>query len=495
MNQHLESQNDSLAPGQLRAGVAKSEITTNEPGIVIHDPLYAKALVLSDGDTTGIIIAMDVTAIGGICDVSDDFLPNLRSRIESELGIPGANVLVNASHTHPPGRILCDDAQQIERTFDAVKRAYENLTPVKAGTGAGHEDSIMMNRNLTLKNGKHWTIRHANPTPPDDEVVSVGPIDPEIGILRLDRLDGTPFAVVFNYAGHSLWGAPRGAVTADWPGIACGVIEDNLGHDAMAFFLQGAGGDIIDVMFKDFGRPRNIEPVGLKLGLSTLRGYRGIETGDAKLSIVSETIELPHRTDIAERIEALRKEQAEILTSLRFNSLNFKSFLPLYLQHTLNPKYPNNNAYAYLQDEKLGFIERAATDEITAAKVEEYLLALKKMETLIRIEDDIATLERHQGIIDDFGKQTISTEIMGFKVGDCVFITAPIEILTEVSLNVKSASPYQNTFMAAFTNGYMHYGPPAWHYELGGYEVTECFFAPEWQQMFESTAANVISKL
>jgi hypothetical protein len=60
---------------------------------------------------------------------------------------------------------------------------------------------------------------------------------------------------------------------------------------------------------------------------------------------------------------------------------------------------------------------------------------------------------------------------------------------------VKRASPYTHTFVAAFSNGYMHYGPPAAYYDLGGYEVTECLLAPEWQQLYEAKAQEVIRRL
>ena len=119
--------------GVLRAGVAKSDITTNVEGVRINDPLYAKALVLDDGTTRLAIVAMDVTAIGGIGEIGDGFLPALRARIESELGIPGPHVLVNASHNHPPVRMLCDPPEQLERTFDAVRRAAASLTEVTVG--------------------------------------------------------------------------------------------------------------------------------------------------------------------------------------------------------------------------------------------------------------------------------------------------------------------------------------------------------------------------
>ena len=493
---------DGTVAGSLRAGVAKSDITTDAEGALIRDPLYAKALVLDDGATMAAIITMDTTAIGGrrisqrmLDDVGEEFLPNLRSRIQEELSIPGCHVLVNASHTHPPGRLLCDDAEQVDRTFDAVSRAVRNMTPVKIGSGVGHEDRVTINRTLRLKNGQDWTIRHTNPCPPDDEVAGVGPIDPEIGILRIDRMDGRPLAVVYNFACHPLFGDSQGSITANFPGVASRVIEENLGNDAMALFLQGAGGDIADVFFKDFSRPRDIEPLGAMLGLSTLEALRNIQTKDAKLSVVSETIELPRRTDIPERITALRQEQTELLESLRSTCLNLKSFLPLYIKYALSPDYPSDYSYRYLQAEKIGTDELCAMDSYNRKNIEKYLKNIYAMEKLARIQDKTATLKKHQAINDEASEPTISAEVQGIRIGDCVLITAPVEVLVEVGLNVKKTSPYEHTFVAAFSNGYMHYGPPATAYSRGGYEVTECLLAPEWQSIYEEKANEIIRRL
>jgi hypothetical protein len=339
----------ALPSSSLRAGVAKADITTTEAGIKINDPLYAKALVLDDGKTRLAIIAMDAVAIGGIGDVGDAFLPTLRLRIQEELSLEGHHVLVNASHTHPPGRLLCSDEEQVDRVFGTVKRACENMTAVKVGTGIGYEDRIMMNRTLRLKNGRHWTIRHAIPCPPDEEVASVGPVDPDIGIIRIDHVDGRPLAVVYNFACHPYLGVPGGGITADFPGFASKVIEENLGHGVMALFLQGAAGDITEILYKDVNRPRESEPLGAMLGLSTLQAWRGIQTtAEATLSVVTEYIDLPRRTDIPKRIALLQQEQADLLRTLRFTSLNFKAFLPLYLKHLMSPDYPLDDAYRYL---------------------------------------------------------------------------------------------------------------------------------------------------
>lgn len=478
----------------LRAGAAKSEISRVEAGLRINDPVYAKALVLADGDTKVAIIGMDVTAIGGIGEVSDAFLPELRARIESELGIPPLHVLVNASHNHPPLNFLCSHEEQVAKTFDAVKRAYESMEAVTAGAGAGHEDRISMNRTLRLSDGTGWTIRHSNPSPPDDVVESVGPIDPEIGVLRLDRMDGSTLAVVYNFACHPYVTVPEGGVTADFPGFASEVIEDNL-PGAMALFLQGAGGDITPILYKDVNRARDSAPEGRLLGLSTLKAVRAIETKPAALKVVNEALRLPRKADFDERVAELEAEQASLLHSLRGMSLNLRSFVPLYVKHLMNPEYPLDYKYRYLQSESIGEDQFSDMDEQNRAYMDKYMRNVRTMEKMARNEDKIATLRRHQKINADSGEDTVATEVQGIRIGDFVLVTSPTEMLTTVGLNVKNGSPFEHTFVAPYSNGYIHYGPPASEYPMGGYEVTECLLDPAWQALYEAKAAEVLKAL
>jgi len=489
----LQSQVFAQAPA-LRAGVAKADISRVEEGLRINDPVFAKVLVLEENNTRAVIIGMDVTAIGGIGEVTDAFLPELRARIESELGIPPLNVMVNASHNHPPLNFLCSHEEQVAKTFDAVKRAFDSLEPVTAGAGAGHEDRISMNRTLRLSDGTGWTIRHSNPSPPDDVVESVGPIDPEIGVLRLDRLDGSTLAVVYNFACHPYVTVPEGGVTADFPGFASAVIEENL-PGAMAIFLQGAGGDITPILYKDVNRARDSAPEGRILGLSTLKAVRAIETKPAGLKVVNETLPLPRKSDFDERVAELEAEQATLLRSLRGTSLNFRSFMPLYVKHMMNPEYPLDYKYRYLQSASIGEDEFSDMDEQNRAHLDKYLRNIRTMEKMARNVDKIATLRRHQKINSDSGEETVATEVQGIRIGDFVLVTSPTEMLSTVGLNVKSASPFEHTFVAPYSNGYIHYGPPASEYAMGGYEVTECLLDPTWQALYEAKAADVLAAL
>ena len=117
------------------------------------------------------------------------------------------------------------------------------------------------------------------------------------------------------------------------------------------------------------------------------------------------------------------------------------------------------------------------------------------MERLSALQDELATFLRHEEINRSSGGEFITAEIQGIRIGDFFLISAPIEVLTEVGMNVKKSSPHKHTYIAAFSNGYMHYGPPADTYDMGGYEVTECFLAPEWQEIFEGTALDILQRI
>lgn len=479
----------------LYAGVAKSDITTDSPDIIVHDRMYAKAIILDDGVTTLAILVLDAVAIGGICDVSDAFLPALRARIEAHLGIPAAHVLVHATHTHPPVRHLCDEAAQVDRAFDAVRRAKQDMVPVTVGAGRGHEDRILINRTLRLRDGQHWTIRQANPCPRDEAIEGLGPIDPEIGILRFDRTDGRPLAVLFNYACHPLVGVPGGHVTANYPGFACSTLEEVLGPDVMAIFLQGAAGDVTELTYKDVNHPRDSGPIGTMLGLSTLRALRNLRMQPVTLDVVHDQVELPRRTDSDECIAELLEEQKRLLASLRFTSLNFKAFLPLYLKHALDPKHPADYRYAYLHAEQRGSRDLAEMDRENRANLEKYRANIDAMEELARLQDKLATLERHKAINDASGGSAVAAELQMIRIGDCVIVAAPMELLAEVGLRIKAFSPFAQTFVAAFSNGYLHYAPPASDYAKGGYEATECLLDPGWEPLFERKMDELFKRL
>jgi len=476
---------------EMRAGVAKIEITDRDAGPV-NDPLYVKALVLRNDTVTLAAVTVDAVALAEIGRIGNDYLPKLRARIEKELGIASANVLVNASHCHGT---VCADVT--DRSFQAVKEAAQALVPVTMGAGIGHEDRIMENRRFKLKDGSEADARRAYSLPPDESIVAVGPVDPEIGILRLDRKDGKPLAVVYNFACHPIEGVPSGGNTADLAGFASKAIEESVGEGVTAFFLQGCAGDINPALYKDVERPHDAEPLGNLLGLSTVRALRSISAvEDDRLQVIRESLELP-RADHMARIAALEAEQTRLLQSLKGTDINLKTFIPLAVKMGLSEKFPSQYGYRYMHEERTGRDDLKKLDAANRASVEQYIENIHSMEQLTRLQENLGLLRKHQAENAAADKKTLTVELLAVRIGDFVLVTFPGELSVEIGLNIKKSSPHKPTFVAGYTNGYIYYAPTAEQLANAGaaQEDSDTLLAPEWQKLFEDRVAEMLKKL
>ncbi|MSR65177.1 MAG: hypothetical protein EXS18_05285 [Verrucomicrobiae bacterium] len=496
----------TCAEGELAYGLYPEKTMAHIPPqyrdmkVTIDDPLFVRALVLDDSGEKLVLVTLDVCAIGArsisqfiLNDSADDFVPRVRKRVEQELGIPGDRVSLSASHTHPPGRLLCDDEEQIKRTVAAIKQALNNLTPVTIGVGAGHEDTLTINRTMVMKNGTDYTWR---PEPSGKEIEKLRPIDPEIGIVRIDRLDGSPLAVLYDFASHLLVGCRKGAVTADFPGVTSRYLEETLGGGVMAIFLQGANGDIVEASYDNYETPhtKSKDDFGYQLGRSVLMAYRTITTGPAPIKVATRNVEFPLRKDIPEAVAAAKREQMELMRSVRYTDLSFKTFLPLYLKYSLHPD-PNHVPQRYMAADNSGDGSFRTLDEHNRGAVKKYLESLRAMELMSISELKIGTLEKHQELITELGGVSVPAEIKGIRIGECVFIAAPMEMLAEVGFNVKKWSPFKHTYVISDANGYLHYALPASYYGRGGYEATECLLAPDWEKIFEQAVRQILEEL
>jgi len=481
----------TIQAAELLAGVAKVDISRLDAGPV-NGRLHVRALVLKSGSTTAAIVTVDVVAVGEIGHVSDEYLVTVRKRVQAELGIDPRNVIVNASHCHG---VPCKDVD--ERTIQAITQAANNLVPVEIGVGRGHEDRISANRRLKLKNGKEVDVRHAYSMPRDEDVASVGPIDPEIGVLRLNRADGRALAVVYNFACHPIQGVPGGENTADITGFSSEVIEENLDDGTVALFVQGCGGDINPAFYKDVNLPRNAEPMGNMLGLSTLRAVRKIEcSSDDRLAVLNEVIELP-RADYAERIGMMEDEQQTLLQSMRGTTLNFKTFLPLAVKYKMFDEYPSYYSHRYLHEKTLERTDLEKLDVLNRNAMKQYMQNIETMEQLTRVTTNLRLLNLHQKQMLAAGRRTLDVELVAIRVGNFVMLTFPGELTVQIGLNLKSASPHKDTFIAGYTNGYIYYAPTAEQLlNVGGaQEDSDCLLAPEWQDIFETKAVEMLSKI
>jgi neutral ceramidase len=228
-----------LDSGPLLAGSAKIEITPavgtplagfgGRRSTGVHDPVYARAMVISNGSATLAIVSADVLAM------TDDLSEAVVARIGREVPISKANILITATHTHSgPGALGQRFWEQfaagafdpryfdwvVERMARAVVTAHRNLEP-----------SSMMSFRV---DGGEWV---ANRVIPD------GPVDPELQVLLFRSEHSPSRTFLVNFAAHpTVLRSRNRLVSGDFPGFLSAELEKTEG--TIALYTSGALGEV-----------------------------------------------------------------------------------------------------------------------------------------------------------------------------------------------------------------------------------------------------------
>jgi neutral ceramidase len=227
----------------------------------VNDPLYAKAVVIEAGNDRLAIIGLDLGR-----SPAGDSMERIRKAILDEFKIEW--VMLCGSHTHHgpvielrdregEGKGRFDDAVTYAADLEAkivqaIGTAVGNLQDAKIGWGS---QNVPMNRN-----------RHSKIEPK--------PVDPELGVIRLDNLEGKPIALLVNYAAHpTMLKTEDLRYSADWPGQMMKATETTLQTNCV--FLQGASGDLSPQTTEE---TRSIETFGAKLSESVIAVHNSITT-------------------------------------------------------------------------------------------------------------------------------------------------------------------------------------------------------------------------
>lgn len=212
---------------KLLAGVGRADITppTGYPfggwvradrvGRGVHTRLNASAIVLQRGDRKVALVSLDLFAVTG-------GLVKEAAERNADLGFGERNVLVSASHTHagpvgfasfstyntvapstetittptsfvdffdpkPPDRQLYSFL--VDRLALAIRQAARNLHPAAVGWGQTELRGVTQNRSVEAHLANHGVQREFGAgRPEDDPDGAAHTIDPEVNVLRVDRL-------------------------------------------------------------------------------------------------------------------------------------------------------------------------------------------------------------------------------------------------------------------------------------------------------------------
>jgi len=274
----------------FKAGAAKIDITPPvgvwldgipraQPSDAVRDPLHARALVVSGRGQSGApetacLVTCDLIGLGA------GYARQVREAIGKALDVEVSRILIACSHDHS-GPATIGYFSQPEKEYLLVladklvqvcRQAAAGMQPALLGTGQGQETSISHYRRLWHRNG--GIVMNWEEYPPEEILGPAEEGDPEVGVVRINALDGQTIAVVFNFACHpnSLTG-DNFTITADFPGFAAGLVEAELG--GVALFTNGAQGsvDVEGFVDRDF---YGIERRGRALGREVLRVCAGI---------------------------------------------------------------------------------------------------------------------------------------------------------------------------------------------------------------------------
>lgn len=272
----------------LSAGSTKLEISPGTnilnwvghapyPGVL--DPVYARAVVLSDGTAKVALISWDLT------DTREGFVRRVRREIQAATQIPVDHILINASHTHSApwvpseGDPLLEAERRtllpvengpgfrewadhlVKQTVAAVQTADAQRTEVSASIARAWAGDLVFNRRPIREDGQvETTYEPAQPyVLPQGQ--RFGPMDPTFTLLTFQNAAGAGVASLFTLPCHPVSIYPHDKrVSADWPGPVSARLAQRLGGEAL--FFQGCAGDIVPIRRNLPARDRMAELIG-----------------------------------------------------------------------------------------------------------------------------------------------------------------------------------------------------------------------------------------
>jgi len=411
---------------ELRAGAAEVVITppigTPMAGYYatrlstgVHDDLHAKAIVLASGATRVAMVACDLVGI------PPEVIEEARAIVQTATGIPGANVMISATHSHT-GPLIPDGgaraasyggeleiakryrAELPRKIADSVRLANEQLAPARAAFGKGQEGGVSFNRRYFMSDKTvGWNPGKLNP----NIERPAGPIDPDLPVVLFESPTGAPIATYVNFAMHqdTVGGLE---VSADYAYTLSQILGRVEGSGMVTVFTQGAAGNInhIDV---SSGAKQQGHAEAARIG--TILAGEAIKTY-ARLSPAEGALRVAHRSV------------------------------------SLDPAKLNSGDEQRARELKKQLEARAAVQFLDT------VFAFKALDTAARA-----------------GKP-LEAEVQAFALGDqLAWVALPGEIFTELGSSIKRASPFPLTIVVELAHGPVTYFPNSEAFPQGNYEV------------------------
>jgi hypothetical protein len=317
--------------GAFRASAVKVDITPKTPQWLmgygprtstgVHDPIFHRIVAMDDGNTQFYLIVSD------LCLFSPGFYDEVTERLRKNLGIDPRTVWWSVTHTHsapevgPPGlykTLLGRSDHEWNRDYatsvsnalvEGVKEARVKLEPARVGIGVGIS---MANINRRAKDVDGSVSLGLNPD---------GPADRQMGIIRLDRPNGSPIGIVVNYAMHgTVLGPTNLEISGDAPGTVSAYLEQKIGVPVL--YVNGAAGNLAPIysVYHD-AESGHLSQFSVLIGNRLLQALRSLSATSTDVSLWTgeKIIETPRRAGLVwpEELSAFSRE-GQVRLPIRF---------------------------------------------------------------------------------------------------------------------------------------------------------------------------------
>lgn len=387
----------------------------------IRDDVYATSLVLSDGDITAALVTCD------LCALPMQQVRYVQRLIEQRTGIPPEHVMINTSHAHSgplttfnekvPAGLQCIVLDLLDGIAESVVQAAAKLVPCQIAAGKG---SVQASINRRARNGYSDAVTPEAPR---------GIVDPDLRVVRIDGVDGTPLAVLTSYACHPVaLRPPSHAISADFVCALRETVEPQVG--APLLFAQGAAGNLVPIG-PDMEMEERLELTGKMLGTEVLHVYDSLS---AKTPFGSNPVqslgEEAHRSSKPQREEASRASGSPVLPS-----------------------------------------DAAAEPSSALLAAASETLLLNPWTDQPPLADAGHSHQTFPYLTPPLVDGKVECAVQALRIGDVAFVGVAGEAFVEIGLTVKARSPFPHTIFLGYTNGCLGYIPTAAAYPAGGYEV------------------------
>lgn len=310
--------------GYLRVGTAKAVISPSVPCARwdgkqltgIYRDLYARTLALSYGSKWIVLVLCDLIGMAG------QIVARIREGVSERIKLPADVIMIACTHSHSTPNTVDSgiDVPEyyldtlVSTVVDAVCDATADMQPARLGWGRVPIRGIARSRRFEMTDGRVFTSRYYVPSTwrvNPDLVASEGPMDPDLTVVRIERIDGEVIAALSNFGCHASVALASPNVSGDYLGESMAAVEGVLGEQAIVLCTNGTAADVDPTLEMPFWGPRNdamARHIGRLLAAQVLECLERVEVSDdVTIGASRECLELQVRPDWMHLVEKERE--------------------------------------------------------------------------------------------------------------------------------------------------------------------------------------------